>query len=130
MRFVKIKEGELFCGGAIEQIPVNSKLVSDALVFAREKAEKAEVAAVVPDVFWGLVEGLGKINEAAVSEAPVYKVVDDVVLVFVANKIIKDDFLVVSWQFLEGDYIVNTLVGLDYLVSHSRVDVFFKVVQK
>ena len=73
LRFFVVKEGELLGSGTVQQVTVDSQLISDPFVLPREEEEKAEVAAVVPDVFGGFVEGLGKINDAAVSLPAVYE---------------------------------------------------------
>ena len=91
--------------------------------------QKAEVAAVVPDVLGDLVEGLGEIDDAAVPVPAVDEIVDDVVLDFVVNQIVEDhEFLVARGQLLERDDVVPARWRLDDLVTDLRVNVFGKVI--
>ena len=75
---------------------INTYLVRNPLVFSWMKSENTKMAAVIPDVFWHLVEGLSKVYKAAVSVPSVDKIIYDAVLVAFTNQIIKDNnFLVV-----------------------------------
>ena len=79
------------------------------------------MAAVIPDVFRHLVEGLSEVNNAAVSVPPVDKIINDIVLVFFANKIIKNNyFLVVRRKFFEWNDFIT--VSLDNLITNLGVD--------
>ena len=49
------------------------------------------MAAVIPDIFGYLVEGLSKVNNAAVSVPSVDEIIYDAVLVAFTNQIIKDN---------------------------------------
>ena len=108
---------------------VNANLVGDTLVFARKEPENAQMAAVISDVFRHLVEGLSEVNNAAISVPPVDEIIDDAVLVALANQVIKDnDFLVAHRQLFEReDFIAGSL---NDLVTNSGVEVFGKVFQK
>ena len=54
------------------------------------------MAAVNTDVFWHLVKGLREVNDnAAVFVPPVDKIINDIVLVFFANKVIKNNYFLV-----------------------------------
>ena len=65
--------------------------------FLWEKLENAKMAAVIADVFRHLVVRLREVHDATVSVPPVDKVINDLVLVFFANQIVKNnDFLVVN----------------------------------
>ena len=87
------------------------------------------MAAVIPDIFWHLVEGLSKANNAAVSVPPIDKIIYDAVLVAFTNRVIKDNnFLVVHRKLFKwNDFITGSL---DDLVTNSGVDLFSKVLQK
>ena len=54
------------------------------------------MAAVITDVFRHLVKSLSEVNNAAVFVPPVDKIINDIVLVFFANKIIKDNYFWLS----------------------------------
>ena len=91
--FVEVKEGELFVGSAVQQVLGNPQLVGDSFVLPREEAEKAEMAAVVPDVFGDLVVGLVQVNDTAIPVPAIDEIVYDVVLVLFANQVVEhDDF--------------------------------------
>ena len=87
------------------------------------------MAAVITDVFRHLVKSLSEVNNAAVFVPPVDKIINDIVLVFFANKIIKNNyFFVVHRKLLEwNDFITGSL---DDLVTNLGVDSFSKVLQK
>ena len=75
---------------------INIYLVCNPLVFSWKKFENTKIAAVIPDVFWNLVKGLSKVNNAAVSVPSVDKIIYDAVLIAFTNQIIKNNnFLVV-----------------------------------
>ena len=75
---------------------INNYLVRNPLVFSWKKSENTKMAAVIPDIFRYLAEGLSKVNNVAVSVPPVDKIIYDAVLVAFTNQLIKDNnFLVV-----------------------------------
>jgi len=67
----------------------NIYLVRNSLVFSWKKSENTKMAAVIPDIFWHLVKGLSKVNNAAVPVPPVDKIIYDAILVAFTNQIIK-----------------------------------------
>ena len=83
------------------------------------------MAAVVVDMF-GYLVGLSEIDDAAVPVSAVDEVVVDVVLVLLANQIVKyDDFLVVDRHLLaRNDFIPRRF---DDLVTNLRVNILSKV---
>ena len=70
------------------------------------------MAAVITDVFRHLVKSLSEVNNAAVFVSPVDKIINDIFLVFFANKIIKNNyFLVVRRKFFEwNNFITMTMI--------------------
>jgi len=55
---------------------INTYLVRNPLVFLRKKSENTKMATVyIPDIFRHLVEGLSKVNNAAVPVPPVDKII-------------------------------------------------------
>ena len=87
------------------------------------------MAAVNTDVFWHLVKGLREVNNAAVFVPPVDKIINDIVLVFFANKIIKNNyFLVVHRKLFEWNDFIT--MSLDNLITNLGVDFFSKDLQK
>ena len=75
---------------------INTYLVRNPLVFSWKKPENTKMAAVTPDILRHVVEGLSKVNNAAVSVPSVDKIINYAVLVTFTNKIIKENnFLVV-----------------------------------
>ena len=76
---------------------INTYLVRNPLVFSWKKPENTKMAAVIPDIFRHLVEGLSEVNNAAVSVPPVDKIIYDAVLVAFTNQVLKDNnFLIVN----------------------------------
>ena len=73
---------------------IDPQLVSNALVFFREKPENAEMAAVVADVLQHLVVRLREVHDTAVAVRPVDEVIDLVWGLF-ANQIVEGDYLLV-----------------------------------
>ena len=108
---------------------INTYLVRNPLVFSWKKSENTKMAAVIPDIFRHLVEGLSKVNNAAVSVPLVDKIIYDAVLVAFTKQVIKDNnFLVVHRKLFEwNDFITGSL---DDLVTNLGVDFFSKVLQK
>ena len=58
---------------------INTYLVRNPLIFSWKKSENTKMAAVIPDMFRYLVEGLSEVNNAAVSVPPVDKIINDAV---------------------------------------------------
>ena len=122
MWFVVIKESVFFVSGAVQQSVVDLQLVSDSLVFLRKKTENAKMAAVFAHVSWHLVEGLRKIDNAAVSVPPVHEITDYTVLVAFTNQIIKDgNFLVVNGEFFEWNNFISK--HFNDLTTNIRVNI-------
>ena len=127
--FIVVKERKFFVGGTLQQVVVDANLVGDAFFFAGKEPENAKMAAVITDVFRHLVEGLSEVNHAAMSVSAVDEIIDESVLVALANQVIKhDNFLVVHRQLFEREDF--TAGGLNDLITNIGVDVFSKVPQK
>ena len=84
------------------------------------------MGAIISDVFGGLEVALRKINDAAIALPPVHKIIDNVVLVFFTNHIIKDyNFLVVSGQHLKRNNIVG---AFNNIIPSRRIDSFIEII--
>ena len=71
---------------------IHTNLVSNPFVFSWKKSENAKMAAVITDVFRHLVKSLSEVNNTAVFVPSVDKIINDIVLVFFANKIVKNNY--------------------------------------
>ena len=81
---------------------------------------------IISDVFGGLKIALRKINDAAIAEAAVAKIIDNVVLVFFTNHIIENyDFLVVNRQQLKRNNIVG---AFNNIIASHRIDSFIEII--
>ena len=108
---------------------IHTYLVCNSFVFSWKKSENTKMAAVITDVFRHLVKGLREVNNAAVFVPPFDKIINDAVLVFFANKIIKNNyFLVVRRKFFEWNDFIT--MGLDNLITNLGVDSFREILQK
>ena len=87
------------------------------------------MAAVNTDVFWHLEKGLREVNNAAVFVPPVDKIINDIVLVFFTNKIVKNDYLLgVHRKLFEWNDFIT--ISLNNLISNLGVNFFIKFLQK
>ena len=68
---------------------IHTYLVCNPFVFSWKKSENTKMAALITDVFRHLLKSLSEVNNATVFVPPVDKIINDIVLVFFANKVIK-----------------------------------------
>ena len=113
---------------------IHTYLVCNPFVFSWKKSENTKITAVITDVFRYLVKSLREVNNAAVFVPPVDKIINDIVLVFFSNKVIKNNyFLVVRPKFFErNDFITVSLdnnLGVVFFSKFLQKRLIFIVVQ-